>query len=80
MAGQPKRRDVTPNPAGGWDVRKPGAARASSHHDTQKEAISRARGILTNQGGGEMRVKGSDGRVRDQNTVPPGRDPRSSRG
>jgi hypothetical protein len=32
------RRTVSPNPAGGWDVSKPGAERSSSHHDTQTAA------------------------------------------
>lgn len=36
-------RHVVPNPNGGWDVVKPDAQRASSHHDTQAEAISRGR-------------------------------------
>lgn len=81
MAGKrPERRDVTPNPRGGWDVRKPGAQRASSHHDTQKQAIDKGRQILTNKGGGELRVKGTDGKVRAQDTVPKGNDPRRTKG
>jgi hypothetical protein len=28
-------RHVVPDPDGGWNVQKPGASRASSHHDTQ---------------------------------------------
>ena len=81
MAGKkPERRDVTPNPQGGWDVKKPGAARASAHTDTQAAATSRGREILRNAGGGELRIKGTDGKVRAQDTVPKGNDPRSSKG
>src|SRR5207249_4463747 len=32
-----ERRHVVPNPEGGWDVKKPDADRASSHHDTQAQ-------------------------------------------
>lgn len=68
-------RHVVPNPAGGWDVQKPGAGRASTHHDTQAEAIGRAREIVGNAGGGEVVVHGRDGKIRDSDTVAPGRDP-----
>ena len=68
-------RHVVPNPEGGWDVKKPGAKRASSHRDTQAEAEKRAKQILVNDGGGEAVIHGQDGRIRDADTVPPGRDP-----
>ena len=80
MAAKPNRRDVTPNPKGGWDVRQPGAARASAHTKTQKEAVDRGRQILRNAGGGELRVKGTGGQVRAQDTVPKGNDPKQSKG
>lgn len=67
---EPARREVTPNPRGGWDVWDPHGERASSHHDTQREAIKAARRILRKQGGGELRVRGRDGRVRDQSMIP----------
>jgi hypothetical protein len=73
------KRTVTPHPDG-WSVEKPGASRASSVHDTQAEAIDAARRNLENTGGGELAIKGRDGAVRDQDTVRPGNDPRSSRG
>ena len=68
-------RHVVPNPDGGWDVKAPKADRASSHHDTQAEAIDRAKEIVGNAGGGEVRIHGTDGRIRDSATVKPGRDP-----
>jgi hypothetical protein len=49
-------RHVVPGSRGGWDVKAPGADRASSHHDNQSEAIDRAREILHNDGGGELIV------------------------
>jgi hypothetical protein len=68
-------RHVVPNPKGGWDVKKPGAERASSHHETQAEAEARAKEILAGAGGGEAVIHGQDGRIRDSDTVPPGKDP-----
>ena len=68
-------RHIVPNPRGGWDVKAPGAGRASSHHRTQAEAERRAKEIVGNRGGGEVRIHGRDGRIRDSDTVAPGRDP-----
>jgi Type ISP C-terminal specificity domain/Uncharacterized protein conserved in bacteria (DUF2188)/N-6 DNA Methylase len=73
-------RHVVPNPDGGWDVKKPGAVRASAHADTQAAAQDRAREIIHNQGGGEMLTHGKDGTIRAKDTIPPGNDPRSSKG
>lgn len=69
------RRLVVPSPRGGWDVKAPGAERASSHHRTQRQAEARAKEIVANAGGGEVRIHGRNGRIRDSDTVPPGRDP-----
>ncbi len=68
-------RHVVPNPDGGWDVKAPGAARASAHLNTQSQAVDRARQITHNAGGGEVVIHGRDGRIRDSDTVAPGRDP-----
>jgi len=68
-------RHVVPNPDGGWDVKAPGAGRASTHHNTQAEAEHRAKEIVRNNGGGEVRIHGQDGRIRDSDTVAPGNDP-----
>ncbi|MBF5082379.1 DUF2188 domain-containing protein [Quadrisphaera sp. INWT6] len=69
-------RNVVPNPDGGWDVTGAGK-RASAHTDTQAEAISRAKTIVGNQGGGEVTISGRDGRIRAKDTVAPGDDPRN---
>lgn len=54
-----------PPKSGGWDVRKPGAKRAT---ETQREAIDRAREIVRNAGAGEIKILGRDGRIRDPDT------------
>jgi hypothetical protein len=72
-------RDVVPDGDGGWKVEAPNAQRASSRHDTQGEAIDRAREIVRNAGGGEVRIHGRDGQIRDSDTVPPGNDPNPPR-
>jgi hypothetical protein len=76
---KPERRHIVPNPAGGWDVRKPGATRASSHHGRQSDAEAQAKQTLRNAGGGEVRIHGRDGQIRDSDTVPPARDPNPPR-
>jgi hypothetical protein len=77
---QPNTRFVSPNPEGGWDVKKPGASRASSHHDRQADAQDAGRGYLQNEGGGELITQGRDGQIRDKDTVPPGHDPYPPKG
>lgn len=59
----------------GWAVKSPGSSRASSIHRTQKEAESRAKEIVSNLGGGEVRIQNRQGQWRDSDTVPPGNDP-----
>lgn len=76
---KPERRIVKPNPDGGWDVAARGAQRASAHTDTQADAIDRAREIVTNLGGGEVEIRGTDGRIRDTRTVGGGNDPNPPR-
>ncbi|MBB5957693.1 hypothetical protein FHS29_004288 [Saccharothrix tamanrassetensis] len=71
-------RHVVPNPEGGWDVRKPDAARASGHFDTQAEATARAREIVANTGGDAI-IHGRDGRIRSRDTSPKGNDPNPPR-
>lgn len=73
--GSGAARHVVHNPKGGWDVRKPGSTRASAHANTQSDAVARAREIVRNSGGGEVRIHGRDGRIRDADTIPPARDP-----
>jgi hypothetical protein len=75
-----KDRHVVPNPGGGWDVEKPDAKRASSHHDTQAGAIDRGREIVDNAGGGEELIHGRGGQIREKNTAGDGNDPNPPQG
>lgn len=59
----------------GWAVTGPGAKRASAVTTTQKAAEARAKEIVHNLGGGEVRVQNREGKWRDSDTVAPGRDP-----
>jgi hypothetical protein len=44
-------------------------------HSTQADAIARAKEIVHSAGGGEVRIHGRDGSIRDSVTVSPGNDP-----
>ncbi|MBD1865274.1 MULTISPECIES: DUF2188 domain-containing protein [Trichocoleus] len=59
----------------GWAVKKAGAQRASDVTKTQSEAEIRAKQIVSNLGGGEVRIQGKDTKWRDSDTVSPGNDP-----
>ena len=60
---------------GKWINRRNDAGKASSVHDTQQNAINSARTMLGNQGGGELTVMGTNGRIRSKDTIKPGNDP-----
>ncbi len=60
---------------GRWVNKRNDASKASSVHSTQKEANSSARQMLKNQGGGELTIKGVNGRIRSKDTIPLGNDP-----
>ena len=62
MSKGPETHHVVPNPDGGWDVKRGGASRASSHHDTKQDAIDRGREISRNQHT-EFRIHNKDGRI-----------------
>ena len=66
---------VIKNPNGGWDSKRDRTSRASSHSETQREAEVDAKRLAGNSGGGEVRIHGLDGKIRDSDTVPPGHDP-----
>ena len=63
-------RHVIPDDEGWWRVLEPGCKRASARTDTLGEAEDRAREILRNLGGGELRVYGTDGTVLSAHVVP----------
>jgi hypothetical protein len=57
---------------GGWKVRYEGAGRAGGVYSTQTEATEAAKSVLRHSGG-ELKVQGRDGRIRESMTL--GRDP-----
>jgi tetratricopeptide (TPR) repeat protein len=68
--GNDSDRYVVPNKQrGGWDVKKERAGHSSAHTDTKKEAVDRARQIVKNQGGGEIRIANKKGRLIDSDTI-----------
>ena len=60
---------------GEWVNKRNDAGKASSTHPTQSEAIEAAKEMLRNQGGGELSVKGLDGKIRSKDTISHGKDP-----
>ncbi len=68
-------RTVSRRPDGSWENKRNDSEKASSLHDTQREAIETAKQMLQNQGGGELTTKGRDGRFRSKDTIAPGNDP-----
>ena len=77
---KPNKRLVQARDDGKWEVRQPGAKRASAITSTQSDGIKRGREILGNDGGGELQIRSRRGTMREQDTIAPGNDPRSSKG
>lgn len=69
MAG--KNQHVVPHPDG-WAVRGAGNSRATSVHETQREAIDAAREIAQNQRS-ELLIHGRNGQIRERDSQ--GNDP-----
>lgn len=61
-------RYVQPRGEGGWEVVRERHERASAVTRTKAEALERARAIVTNLGGGEVRIKNRDNRFADSDT------------
>ncbi len=72
-------RTVSRRQDGQWANKRNDAAKASSLHDTQRQAEQAARKMLSNQGGGELTTKGRDGKIRSKDTIAPGNDPNPPR-
>ena len=70
-----KDQHVVPND-GKWGVRGEGNERLTSRHDTQAEAIERAREIAKNERS-EVVIHRPDGRIRDKDSY--GNDPNPPR-
>ena len=63
--------------SGKWNIQKEGGLKPSGSASTQKEAEKIAKDFASNSGGGEVRIHGLDGKIRDSDTVVPGNDPSS---
>ena len=68
-------RMVYRRPDGQWANKRNDTGRASSVHDTQRDAIDAAKAMLHKQGGGELTTKGRNGLIRSKDTIAPGHDP-----
>ena len=67
---------VTKNKSKGlWQYKKEGADRVTGFADTQKEAEKLAKVIVSNQGGGEVKIHSPKGPIIDSDTVKPAIDP-----
>lgn len=67
-----KNIHVTRRPDGDWQVKREGADRVSSVHDTQRAAEDAAKGTARRERG-EVFVHGRDGKIRDRDSF--GNDP-----
>ncbi len=68
-------RTISKRSDGKWANKRNDAGKASSLHNTQREAEQAGRNMLKNQGGGELITKAVNGRIRSKDTIPPGNDP-----
>jgi hypothetical protein len=62
-------RTVSRRPDGTWANKRDGAERAASLHDTQRAAAAAANKMLQSSGGGELKIKGEDGKIRSKDTI-----------
>lgn len=62
MPQGPKSHHIVPNSKGGWDVKRGGASKATSHHETKREAVDSGRVVSRNQGT-ELRIHNKDGKI-----------------
>ena len=77
--GKGRDRTVYRRDDGKWVNKRNDAEKASSMHGTQRDAEATARGMLRNQGGGELTTMGRDHKIRSKDTIPPGNDPNPPR-
>lgn len=58
-----RNQHVVPHSGGGWAVQPAGTREPASVHETQQQAIDRARAVARNQGT-ELLIHGRNGRIR----------------
>jgi hypothetical protein len=69
MAKNSKDRIVYQRADGKWVNKRMGSQKAGSVHEKQHQAVDAARDMLRAQGGGELVIKGKDGKIRQKDTV-----------
>ena len=62
-----KSHHVVPSPAGGWNVKKGGANRASRHFELKQDAIDYGRKVSQNQGT-ELVIQGKNGIIQSSDS------------
>ncbi|MBU2235573.1 DUF2188 domain-containing protein [Patescibacteria group bacterium] len=60
---------------GDWKATRENAQKSAGIFQSQRDAEKAAKIMSANSGGGEVRIHGLDGEIRDSDTVPPGNDP-----
>ena len=65
-------RYVQPSASGGWDILKEGHRRPLVHCDSERTAVERALELTRLEGGGEIRVMNTMGKIVRETTVAPG--------
>lgn len=64
MESHTANRNVQPSKRlGGWEILRAGSRRASAFEDTRAGAVKKAREMVRQEGGGEVRVKDDLGKV-----------------
>jgi hypothetical protein len=63
------RRYVQQTPSGGWIVTKEGHRRPTAQGATKAQAVARARGLASRDGGGEVRILDGAGKIVSSSTV-----------
>lgn len=72
-----KTHHIVPNSDGGWDVKRGGADKASSHHDTKQAAVDAGRKVSQNRGT-ELKIHNKDGQISQSDSH--GHDPHPPKG
>lgn len=63
-----------------WVGKREDGTRASVSAETQKDAYNATRDLMARNGGGEIKLHGANGKIRDKNTISPASDPRKTKG
>jgi len=76
---RPTSRHVVPTADGRWAVEAPNT-RQTVKHQTEQQALTAAKRIVQDEGGGEVRIYRKDGRTREIVAVPARPEPLASEG